>query len=157
MPTLEQIDQQIEKQLAELNQAKADAAVGAENAPDTVQIGPATLFKPTLAHVWFYNRLNRSGDCGASLADFAVCLIAVLTLPQDLVRNVAIPLIGSGSLSDWAYGRLIDAGLDEDAVNEAYVQLWKPVLPAAKKPADKESGTGPDQKKTASSPAGGAA
>ena len=151
MPTLEQIDARIKKQMDELDKAQADAAVGAEDAPDTVMIGSAQLFKPTLAHVWFYNRLNRSGDCGASLADFAVCLIAVLTLPQDLVRNVAIPLIGSGNLSDWAYGRLIDAGLDEDAVNAAYVQLWKPVLPEP----DKKPGTG--QKKTASTPAGGEA
>lgn len=146
------IDRRIDAQIAVERAAREAQAVGGEAAPDTVEIGGVRLFVPTLAHMWFYNRLAKSPLAMPSLIDFAACIVAALTMPAKEVRHTLMPAIDKGNLVTLCYGRLIDWGIEAETVNEAYARLWQPWVDKQKTKAGAE---GNAQAAAASSPDGG--
>jgi hypothetical protein len=144
-----EIDLQIAEQLKTERAARDAQAVGSEDAPDVVEIGGVRFFRPTLAHVWFFNRLQSAPECSASLIDFAACLVAAITMPQAEVRNILMPAIDKGTVVQLSYDRLIDFEVTVATVNDAYEQLWQPLVSTPAGEEESAEGNAP------ASPAGG--
>lgn len=147
-PAKGEIDLALAAQMKAEREARAAQAVGGEAAPDSVEIGGVRFFQPTLAHVWFCNRIRQSPVGFGSLIDLGACLVASLTMPQAEVRNTLMPAIDRGGVTQFCYDRLIDFGVTVETLNDAYEQLWQPLVDPQS--ADPNGRTPP-----ASSPAGG--
>ena len=143
-------DRKIDAQIRRERKARSAQAVGAENAPETVEIGGVVFHQPTLSHMWFYNRLSQCGQAMPTLIDFAVCIVAASTMPAKECRNTLFGAIDRGDAVAVCYERVVALGIDSDLVNEVYVRLWQPWVESRKAAAEGNATSRED-----SSPAGG--
>lgn len=129
------MNERIKKATRAVKAAEAAQAVGAEYAPETVEIGGVKFWMPTLAHVWAVERLRVKVQGYASLIDFGVIVVCLLGHDSGEVRNRLLAMISRGDIDQYAFGWVIDHQLDEPAVNQVLDEVAEPVF-CFKKKAD---------------------
>lgn len=127
------MNERIKKATLAVKAAEAAQAVGAECAPDTVEIAGVRFWLPTLAHVWAVERLRVKIQGYASLIDFGVVVTCLLGHDPGEVRNRLLAMIGRGEIDEYAYTWVIDHRLDTPAVNRVLEEVAEPVFHFKKK------------------------
>lgn len=99
-----------DRALAALNQAKTNAAVGAEFAPEYITVKGVRFYYKTVAHAWIipavFNRLRDLTNF-----DKGVVSCYLLSLSAEDVRNRGMQELSEGKLLDCALGFFIDHGI----------------------------------------------
>lgn len=113
------MDNATERALAALNQAKTNAAVGAEFAPEYITFKDVRFYYKTVAHAWIipyvFNKLP-------NLDNFEKGTVScyLLAMSAGEVRNRAMQELSEGKLLENAIGFFIDHGItpeDFTAIN----------------------------------------
>jgi hypothetical protein len=111
-----------------VKEAEQKQAVGAEFAGDYLDLQGIRFFKPTMAHIWLFQRMKTSVQCTASLSDFGVCVAYALTHKQDAVRNKLMTEVTKGQIVDRAYNFVSVKKIEIATVDEVLEKLAYKVL-----------------------------
>ena len=99
--------------IAVLAEAKTQAAVGAEFAPEYITFKGVRFYYKTVAHAWMipavFNRLKELSDF-----DKGVVSCYLLAMSAEEVRNRAMQELSDGKLLDNAIGFFIERGISPE-------------------------------------------
>lgn len=154
-------EQEIKKVREKLKVAKERQAAGIEFAGDYLELDGVKFYKPTMAHLWLFERMKHSVQCTASFSDFGVCVAYGLAHKQEDVRNKLMAQVTKGQLVDKAYAFVSAKEIQIETVDEVLKKLAYKVLKITsdddqkKKPAKSTKKKPLKKRAKGSSPSGG--
>lgn len=111
------IDGQIKAVSEKLQKAQEEQNVGAEFAPDYIDLQGVRFFKPKVAHIWVFERLQHYVDGFPSLDDFGSCLVYTLAHNQDTARNKIMREITRRQIIDNAFEFICKKELTKETID----------------------------------------